>query len=166
MNNSLTQDILNESAAYFIIDENIALEHQLITQSYETFQIIDGSKCQSVATLMGTLKDTLGFPDHFGHNWSALVDSLQDILTGLEDDHNHFILVFDKADLLLKENQEAQIDLVESLNDAIEIVMDPEDKTMDVRILFIVNDAKNTAIGHALSATNSIGRVISGRMGH
>jgi hypothetical protein len=46
------------------------------------------------------------------------------------------------------------------------LLLNTEDIIMEVRVLFLVDDAKNAAIGHAISATNSIGRVISGGIGH
>jgi RNAse (barnase) inhibitor barstar len=42
------------------------------------FVVVDLGKAHDKASLFGELDRTLGLPDHFGHNWDALADVLED----------------------------------------------------------------------------------------
>jgi RNAse (barnase) inhibitor barstar len=42
------------------------------------FAVIDLSKARDKATLFAELDRKLGLPEHFGHNWDALADVLED----------------------------------------------------------------------------------------
>lgn len=40
--------------------------------------IVDGYACRTRAAFLAEVARALDFPDYFGHNWDALVDSLRD----------------------------------------------------------------------------------------
>jgi RNAse (barnase) inhibitor barstar len=42
------------------------------------FAVVDLAKARDKATLFGELDRALGLPEHFGHNWDALADVLED----------------------------------------------------------------------------------------
>ena len=42
------------------------------------FDVVDLGKARDKATLFGELDRALALPDHFGHNWDALADVLED----------------------------------------------------------------------------------------
>lgn len=48
------------------------------TQAHLGFAVIDLSKARDKATLFGEIDRALKLPDHFGHNWDALADVLED----------------------------------------------------------------------------------------
>src|SRR5262245_24675673 len=62
--------------------------------------IVDGHACRTRATFLAEVARALDFPDYFGHNWDALVDSLRD--TGPVD------LIVAHADALLSPDPPAQ----------------------------------------------------------
>jgi RNAse (barnase) inhibitor barstar len=47
-------------------------------QANLAFATVDLSKAKDKATLFGELDRALKLPDHFGHNWDALADVLED----------------------------------------------------------------------------------------
>lgn len=44
--------------------------------------VVDGRACRTRAALFVEVARVLDFPDHFGHNWSALSDCLRDVGAG------------------------------------------------------------------------------------
>lgn len=48
------------------------------THANLAFATVDLSKAKDKATLFGELDRALKLPDHFGHNWDALADVLED----------------------------------------------------------------------------------------
>jgi RNAse (barnase) inhibitor barstar len=48
------------------------------SQARLTLSTIDLAKAKDKATLFGQLDRALALPDHFGHNWDALADVLED----------------------------------------------------------------------------------------
>jgi RNAse (barnase) inhibitor barstar len=47
-------------------------------EAHLTMAVVDLSKARDKATLFGELDGALGLPEHFGHNWDALADVLED----------------------------------------------------------------------------------------
>ena len=47
-------------------------------QAHLPFAVVDLAKARDKAALIGELDRQLGLPEHFGHNWDALADVLED----------------------------------------------------------------------------------------
>ncbi|MFK0113013.1 barstar family protein [Streptomyces sp. NPDC091217] len=66
---------------------------------------VRGSRCRTSRALFAEWADRLRLPDHFGHNWDALLDCLHD--TGSGHGASRAIIVREARELLADEPEDA-----------------------------------------------------------
>ena len=72
------QSIKKPWAHLLVHAEGEALDKLLSVPSHFVTKIISGKKCKTKAGLLDEFSRVFSFPDHFGHNWDALADVLED----------------------------------------------------------------------------------------
>ncbi|NJN20880.1 MAG: barstar family protein [Leptolyngbya sp. RL_3_1] len=102
----------------------------------------------------------LKFPPYFGRNWSAFSDSFQERLWQDEDHYQKYLLVFTDADDLLAEAVDNDLSaLLETLQDTIEALADPE-SLMAIKVVFCLKDAACSRVGVGIINGHHKGKVV------
>jgi RNAse (barnase) inhibitor barstar len=157
---TLNELILSQEASFFLIDQELAIAKGLLSASRSEiydFAVLDIHKSNTKMDFMQIVASTLQFPDYFGNNWSALYDSLTDKIWHLKN--TGYLLIFQPADKLLENEKSEVVNLLETLQDAC-IVLKKE-CNLNLKIVFLVENAKNTLLGSEFVTHNIACKVIS-----
>ncbi len=92
-----------------------AIQKQAKAHGFASFHI-EGKTIARKEQLMNQLATSLGLPKHFGHNWDALEECLND-MEGVEGDG--FVIYYDHIDPLLEGHPSEFETLVEILRDSV-----------------------------------------------
>lgn len=163
MNKTLLNDIFTDTADFFLVNQDMAVAAGLLEAEQKSNckkVLLSGKNSHTRADFMQEVYDKLNFPAYFGRNWSAFSDSFQERLGQDEDNYERYLLVFTDADELLSEAVEDDISaLLETLQDSIEALADPE-SIMAIKIVFCLRDAASSRIGLGIINGNYKGKVV------
>jgi hypothetical protein len=149
---SLIAQIFSTDADFFLCDTHVGIsEGMLDVQEPIDFEkaIIPGNKSKTKSQLMEVVYQKLKFPEYFGRNWDALYDSLTERLW----DHQtgKYVIIFSDSSLLLCEEPEQEIlNMLLILKASIENVSDT-DCNLNLKIVFLLEDATKSRIGEVIS---------------
>jgi RNAse (barnase) inhibitor barstar len=160
MNSNLLNDIFDDSADLFLIDQKTAEEGGLLKENSDRRckkVFLNGKLSHSRKDFMEEAYLKLKFPSYFGRNWSAFNDCFKEKLWEDEDHFERYLLVLNHADELFCEGSDEDLtDLIGTLEDILEELADPE-VVMPVKIVFcqsesttgrvaefVVNEARNS----------------------
>jgi|GEM_PF-2131432 len=150
------REILNQSANFFLIDEQMGEIEGLIElqQNDEYYlKLVDVSKSISMETFMQTMASSMNFPGYFGHNWSALSDNFKEKIWQAKKEQ--CVLVFSAVDNLLTQERNDLIDLFGTLKAVIDMLA-----TIKLKIIFLAKDTQNSHLGQAIVNENINPKVI------
>lgn len=106
-----------EGGVWFVPGEVDAKKVQSAARKHKlAFFHVDGRNVQRKEQLMTALQTSLGLPAHFGHNWDALEECLNDLAPV---DGPGYFLLYDHIDGLMQAHPDQFETLVEILRDAV-----------------------------------------------
>jgi RNAse (barnase) inhibitor barstar len=106
----------NEGGVWFVPEVEAKKVGALAKKAKFAFFHIDGRSVQRKEQLMNALATALDLPEHFGHNWDALEESLTE-LDGI--DAKGYVFLYDHIDGLRTAHPDQFETLVEILKDAV-----------------------------------------------
>ena len=159
----LFNDIFNDKADFFLVDEQIILSNKSVSEEdikncKKVF--IDGEHSRTKLDFMEEVYHKLNFPSYFGRNWDAFMDSFQERLCDDELLFEKYMLIFENSDLLLSQASEDDVQtLIEMIRQSIDVMADPVSK-MKIKIIFCLKDPTSSRFGQEIVNQNILGRVI------
>jgi RNAse (barnase) inhibitor barstar len=90
-----------------------ALQAKVAAANVGAVDLLDGAQARDKSSLMTAIARVLRFPDHFGHNWDALADCLDE----LHWRDQPMVLIIDHGDELLADAPGGEIDTFLSVLD-------------------------------------------------
>ncbi len=153
MTGQFLNDIFKDEADLFLIDQRKAEKEGLLEEDSGNKckkVSIDGKSSRTMVSFMEEVYNKFLFPSFFGRNWSAFVDSYKETLWEDEDNFERYLLVFKNADELLLDASEEDVSaLLESLEDIVEALADPE-SIMPMKIIFCQNGSTTSRVGKSI----------------
>lgn len=105
----------NQGGVWFVPALEAKKIEALAKKAKFAFFHVDGRSVQRKEQLMNAIATALDLPGHFGHNWDALEECLND----LEVDGEGFVIHFDHVDALAAAHPSELETLVEILRDSV-----------------------------------------------